>query len=200
MLAGHGDGGQHRDAAAMVGFFAIQDDEFVFGGGTPHARLNLQQLLVEFVPVQAPEEATESRLRGCRIASRRVAPNAQGPALALVEPAGEFFQVGLAAGRFTQHRQENQCGQTEQGIGFHPLTIFGQRFEIRYNLCDENVFCLEFPWAKAPRLPSRHRYAITTDCFRTAFSGCATNLRTLSASGGFQHGQHNGVQDWTSWR
>ena len=130
VLAGHGDRGENGGAAAMVGLFAIHDDEVLAGCGSSQQALDAQQLLVELGRVDALQEAAEGGLGRRRVSALGITSDAQGTSLALVEAAGEFLQVGLAARGFTQQGQEDERRQAEQGIGFHPLAIFGQAFEV----------------------------------------------------------------------
>jgi hypothetical protein len=47
ILAGHADGREHPLAAAMLGFFAVQDNQFGFGNWAAHVLLNGQDGLLE---------------------------------------------------------------------------------------------------------------------------------------------------------
>ena len=52
VLAGHRNGRENGGAAAMVGFFAVHDYQFV-GGHSAQLLLHRQQLLIEFDCINA---------------------------------------------------------------------------------------------------------------------------------------------------
>ena len=114
----------------MVGFFAVQDDQFPGRRLAADLLLNSLEDLVDFGAIDPLEQAAESRLAGRRIVSLGIAPDAQSAALGLGEAAGKFGQVLLSAWGSAQHGQQNQSQQGPQRIGFNSVTILGDVFEV----------------------------------------------------------------------
>ena len=77
ILAGHADGREDSLAATMLGFFAIQGDQFVLGGRPTELRLNVQDDLFQLGAIDLLLEAAEGRLAGGGVTALLVAANAK---------------------------------------------------------------------------------------------------------------------------
>ena len=88
-VSGHADGGEHALTAAMVGLFAVQGDQLVFGGWATQLLLNGQESPLEFFSTNLLDETPKGRLARSRVAPAAFA-NAQGASLRLTEPARKF--------------------------------------------------------------------------------------------------------------
>lgn len=66
-------------------------------GFIPNLTLDLQQRLLDFLSADACHQTAEGWLFGRGVTSIRATPNAQGPALAVVQTSREIFPVFLYA-------------------------------------------------------------------------------------------------------
>ena len=129
-LAGHGDGAQNRLPGAVARLFAIDRDPLVGRRLAADLRLNVQQDLIEPVGVELGQQPGEGGLAGGRKTALGRGANAQGPALVLGQAPGQLGQIFLPPRGIAEQRQQHQCGQRPDRIGFDPVAIFGERFEV----------------------------------------------------------------------
>lgn len=131
MLAGHGDGGEHALAPGVVGFFAVEHDEF--GGRRRTARLALKGQGGRFdgPRIDPGVEAAEGGLAGCGVfACGGVGTDAQAAALALAQATGEGGEVLLPARGVGQVRGGDDGQQRPQRISPNPGAIVRHGLEV----------------------------------------------------------------------